>query len=214
MSFEIQPGAKVLFTGDSITDNGRRADRAPLGGGYVRMVHDLIMSRYPEHGLTFVNTGISGNTVWDLTCRWTDDVILHQPDWLSIMIGINDIHRWFSGADGPSVDPAGYAKLYRALLERVKNETDAKLVLLDPFYISRDTHGDNQRARVLRELAAYREAVSELAADFGAKHIKLHDHFQRLLQNFAPDDLCPEPVHPNASGHLVMAHEWLCAFGF
>lgn len=204
----------MLFTGDSITDCGRRGDKAPLGGGYVHWVHDLIMARYPEHGLTYINTGISGNTVRDLTNRWTDDVILHQPDWLSIMIGINDIHRWLANIEGQSVNPEEYADMYRKILERVRTETNAKLILLEPFYISRDAHGDNHRTRVLENLVSYRETAKGLAEEFGAKWVPLHSVFQRILKTHAIDNLCPEPVHPNPSGHLVMAHEWLAAVGF
>ncbi len=83
MPFAIQPGQTVLFTGDSITDCGRRGDDRPLGAGYVRMAVDLINARYPDNGCRFINTGIGGNIVRDLFDRWTDDCIRHQPDWLS-----------------------------------------------------------------------------------------------------------------------------------
>ncbi len=70
MNFAIEPEQRVLFTGDSITDCGRRQDpNAPLGGGYVKLATDLMYARYAGHQLTFVNTGIGGNTVDDLTGR-------------------------------------------------------------------------------------------------------------------------------------------------
>lgn len=214
MSFAIEAGAKVLFTGDSITDNGRRGDKAPLGGGYVKMAHDLILAKYPQHQLKVVNTGIGGHTVRDLAGRWTDDVINHQPDWLSIMVGINDVHRWLAKAEGASVSPDEYAELYRQVLERTRAESKAKLVLIQPFYISRDTYPGTHRSLVLEHLPTYQATVKELAAEFGAHYVAFDDLFQVLLQNYAPDEFCPEPVHPHNTGHLVMAHEWLRVLNF
>src|SRR4051812_47492548 len=92
-TFLIQDTQTVVFAGDSITDCGRRAEHAPFGSGYVRQTIDLITARYPERRITFWNEGIGGNTVEDLRNRWLDDVIRHQPDWLCVKIGINDLHR-------------------------------------------------------------------------------------------------------------------------
>ena len=50
------------------------------GNGYVRMAVDLIACRYPRRRVTFVNTGIGGNTVRDLLNRCGDDVIARPPN--------------------------------------------------------------------------------------------------------------------------------------
>ena len=214
MGFKIEAGSKVLFTGDSITDAGRRGDRAPLGGGYVKMVNDLIMAKYPDHALQVTNTGISGNTVRDLAGRWSDDVISHQPDWLSIMIGINDVHRWMANLEGQSVSVEEYEPLYREILDRVKAETSAKIVLIEPFYISVDTHPGSHRQRLLESLTAYRAVAAKLSQEYGTFYVPFHAVFQKLLGNYAADEFCPEPVHPNGTGHLVMAQQWLASLDF
>ena len=134
MALAIKPKQTLLFTGDSITDCGRRGHAAPLGDGYVRMVNDLIAAKYPAQGLTVINTGISGNTVRDLFNRWTDDVIRYQPDWLSIKIGINDVHRFLHQTPGQSVSAEEFADLYDKIMARVKSETKAQVILVDPFY--------------------------------------------------------------------------------
>ena len=205
----IAPGAKVLFTGDSITDCDRRGQSFPLGNGYARMTADLLLARYPDHGLEVLNTGISGHNVRDLFDRWTDDVIRHQPDWLSIMIGINDVNAWLSETAGRSVSPEEYADLYEKILTRVKNETAATVVLIPPFFMSIDTGSQSYRRRVLAALTAYQQTVHTLAAQFGTRLVDFHGKFQRLLQQRSTDQFGPEPVHPNQTGHLIMAHEWL-----
>lgn len=214
MPFAIKPGSTVLFTGDSITDHGRRDNAYPLGNGYVRMIADLINARYPDHNLKIINTGISGNTVRDLFNRWTDDVIRHQPDWLSIMIGINDVHRWLMNVQGQSVTPEEYAEIYPKILERVKKETKAKLVIVEPFYISIDEAPGTWRSRMQSELTKYRKTAEKLAKQHKAPFVRMHAMFQRQLRNHPADKFCPEPVHPNATGHLHMAHEWLKTMGW
>jgi lysophospholipase L1-like esterase len=214
MPFAIKPKQRVLFTGDSITDCGRRGNASPLGDGYVRMISELIVARYPAHQLQITNTGISGNTVRDLRDRWTDDVIRFQPDWLSIKIGINDLHRCLHNVPGASVTPEQFAELYDHILGRVKAETNAQIVLVDPFYISTDSAVGAPRSAVLERLPSYIKTVDKMARKFKARQVKTHEAFARILKFLPPEKLCPEPVHPYASGHIVIAHEWLKAVGW
>jgi lysophospholipase L1-like esterase len=212
MPFVIQPGQTVLFTGDSITDCGRRQEHRPLGAGYVRMAVDLIHARYPAHGCTFVNTGIGGNIVRDLRDRWTDDVIRFRPDWLSVMIGINDLHRHLGG-NPDSYDVERYEELYDAILARARDETDAQLVLMTPFYMSTAEPSENGawRGRVMAAIPAYVETVKNLAERYGARLVDTHAMFAEQLEHRRPDEFGDEPVHPNATGHLLLAHAWLRA---
>jgi len=211
--FLVQDGQKFLFVGDSITDCGRRGDHFPLGNGYVRQTVDLITARYPERRIQYWNEGIGGNTVEDLRNRWRDDVIRHQPDWVSLKIGINDLHRTLRQT-AEAVPPERFDTLYRSVLQDVRAETTARVVLIDPFYISTDRSGQSFRSRVLDLLPRYLEVVERVAYEFGALHVRTHQEFQRQLQFRAPDAFCPEPVHPNASGHLVIAQALLRTLGW
>ena len=214
MPLHIPPRSKVLFTGDSITDCGRRAASAPLGEGYVRMAVDLLLARYPEHRLEYVNTGIGGNVIRDLFDRLTDDVIRHQPDWLSIMIGINDCNGWLSKNPGRDISAEEYGDYFDKILTRVKNETSAKIVLISPFYMSVDRDSQSYRRRVVDALPAYQQAVRAMSEKYGTLFVDFHAMFQRLLKDWPTDKFGQEPVHPNATGHLLMAHEWVRAVGF
>ncbi|MAE63732.1 MAG: GDSL family lipase [Phycisphaeraceae bacterium] len=214
MPFAIRNDSTVLFIGDSITDCGRRNESAPLGIGYVSQVHDLIRARYPSRRVTVINKGIGGNTVVDLADRWTDDAIRHQPNLLSVKIGINDLHRWFRGETDVDTSPAEFRRLYDHILSRVRKETRAKLILVDPFYISNDRDAHSFRARVLQELPKYISVVHAMASKYRTRLVRTHDAFQKVIAHHEPDTLCPEPVHPNAAGHLVIAHEWLKQMDF
>jgi lysophospholipase L1-like esterase len=211
--FVFQDGEKVVFIGDSITDCGRRGEHAPYGWGYVRFAIDLITARYPERKITYFNEGIGGNTVLDLHNRWETDVIAHNPDWVSVKIGINDLHRTLRGNGNP-VPPERYERLYRECLNMTKERTGAKLILIDPFYISTDVDSGSFETQVLKLLAEYLDIVKRLADEFEAIHIKTHEVFQRHLRYRPRDHFCPEPVHPNPSGHMIIALSLLEALGF
>ncbi len=207
--FRINPGQTVVFAGDSITDAGRRDTAAPFGNGYVREVIDLIGARYPAHGLRFSNAGIGGNTARDLKDRWTDDVLAYNPDWITIMIGVNDatFTLWKDHPWSTPVPPAEYEEHYRSILDRSSEK--AQIVLLDPFYITLEEHADSWRRKVLELLGEYIDIVHKLASEYSAIHVHTQDKFLEQLKHNPPEHFCPEPVHPNAAGHSVIAHALL-----
>jgi hypothetical protein len=48
-----------------------------------------------------------------------------------------------------------------------------------------------------------------MAQKFGARLVRLQPMFERQLQHSPAETFCPEPVHPNRTGHLLIAHEVL-----
>jgi len=206
MSSLLQNGQHILFIGDSITDCGRRESHAhPLGNGYVRFLADLLVAREPEKAITVTNRGISGNKIDDLRDRWVDDALSHRPDVLVVKIGINDLNGFLRGGE-ERWGPVPYEKNYRALLEAAKVALPTTpLLLISPFYISRETNSEAYRQKVLALLPEYIAVVKRMSEDFGARFLDLHTVFQAHLKYRHPDAFCPEPVHPNATGHWIMA---------
>jgi lysophospholipase L1-like esterase len=210
--FQLQNGQTFVFAGDSITDCGRRDSAAPLGNGYARLTTELITARYPERKINYANVGISGNTVQNLRDRWGDDVLYHKPDWVSVKIGINDLHRTLNGTPD-TTPPDVYETTYRGILERTR-AAGAKLVLIDPFYISIEDDASSFRKKVLDFLPEYLSIVEKLAKEFDALHVRTHELFVEQLKYRPADYFCPEPVHPYTSGHLVIAHGLLKVLGW
>jgi len=204
----IQDGQKILFIGDSITDCGRRDVAAPLGNGYAHFFSELVTAYYPERKIEYVNTGIGGNRVTDLKARWKEDAMDHKPDWLSIKIGINDLHSYLGG-DPNGVSPKLFAELYDYILEETKKTLDCKIILIDPFYISTDKSSDSFQKKVLDILPEYIDTVHKMSEKYGTKLVKTHDMYQNQLKYRNADTFCPEPVHPNFFGHLLIAVEVL-----
>lgn len=206
---QFERGQKILFIGDSITDCGRRDVNAPYGNGYVSLVRAMVDARYPELDLTWENRGIGGNTTEHLLARWDEDAIAEQPDWLSVMIGINDVWRTFDSGGQGAVSIEDYEANLRTLLQQVTEKTSARLIVAEPFDIDPD-RGDPMRA-MMDEYGAVARRVAE---EFGAILIRTQDAFDHVLQHAPWPSWAPDKIHPGLPGHAVIAQAYLRAIGF
>ncbi len=208
---KLADGDTILFTGDSITDCGRAwpvGEQAGLGDGYVAFVDSLLSVYRPDVRIRVLNTGISGNRVIDLASRWQTDVLALEPDWLSVLIGINDVWCQFDPVLDPSqVTIERYESVYRRLLERTR-PTLKGLVLMGPYLIEPNPN-DPMRTR----MNAYGHVVNRLAADFDAVFVDLQAAFNRYLSHRPAQSLCDDRVHPNKTGHMIIARAFLSAVG-
>ena len=118
----------VLFQGDSITDCGRGNG---LGNGYPLFVTAELNSKNPNE-YNFINKGISGNRIVDVYARIKADIINLKPDYMSILIGVNDVWHEISYQNG--VDADKFYKIYCMLIEEIKEALpNIKITILEPF---------------------------------------------------------------------------------
>lgn len=208
----LKNGQTLLFTGDSITDSGRRYPIAAdwgFGDGYVSLVDSLLANWYPQDVIRIINTGISGNRVSDLEERWQTDILNFKPDWLSIMIGINDVWRQFDRVSDPDqIDIERYETTYRRLLENTRPALTG-LVLMTPFYIE-----SNRDDPMRKRMDVYSGVVQRLAGEFDAVFVDVQGAFDQYLEHRTTQSLCGDRVHPNQTGHMVIARAFLTAIGF
>ncbi|MEV0272488.1 SGNH/GDSL hydrolase family protein [Hamadaea sp. NPDC050747] len=204
----FHPGQHILFIGDSITDCGRRDHMAPYGDGYMSLVRAFVTARRPELHLRWTNRGIGGNTVRDLAGRWDDDVLAEGPDWLSVMIGINDVWRFFTGRADEAVPLDEYERTLRQLLRGAVDTTGCRLILADPYIIEADPT-DGQRV----ETGRYAKVVEALAEEFSAIHVRTQQAFDRALTVTESADWAHDRIHPNLPGHAIIAEAYLAALG-
>jgi lysophospholipase L1-like esterase len=214
-NMKLQPQQKLVFIGDSITDAGRtRPDGEGLfgaiGTGYVQYVDALLNVTYPEYSIRVINKGNSGNTVRDLKERWDEDVLQLKPDWLSIMIGINDVWRQF---DSPRqieqhVGLEEYEATLRELVEKTQPQLQG-LVMAAPFFI------ESQRGDAMRALMdKYGAVVRSIAEERNAVFVDTQAAFNRVLEHQHSAALAWDRVHPNHVGTMIIAKAWLDAVGF
>ena len=127
-----------LFQGDSITAIGRseKSDDA-LGWGYVNFFAGSIGCRFPGE-FKFINRGICGNRSVDIYSRIKKDIINLKPDYLSILMGINDLLRDHTPIheDAAQIHYALTAEEFTALLEAL--ERPVELPASDPILVILD----------------------------------------------------------------------------
>lgn len=206
---KIHDGQSILFTGDSITDCGRVrpvGTGAGLGDGYVALVDSLLAAWYPERRIRVLNTGINGNRVIDLEMRWQTDVLDLAPDWLSVMIGINDVWRQFDNQHDPDqVTIERYETTYRKLLEQTRQGLNG-LILMTPYLIE-----PNLSDCMREHMDAYGMVVEQLACEFDAVFVNVQAAFDLYLTHRPAQSLCDDRVHPNKTGHMIIALSFLTA---
>jgi len=204
----IQSGQTLLFIGDSITDCDRTVpNHNPLGWGFVRLFADLLMVREPEKSILVLNKGRNGNTISHLLSRWSDDVIENEPNFVFILIGINDATRYLDKSTSLHLPPLEYKLIYRRLVdETFQRLPQAQVILLEPFFISK---GDNivgsYRNELITGLSHYICATRSVADEFGLRIVQLSNLFTNLLICRNSASYSEDKIHPNSTGHLAIA---------
>jgi lysophospholipase L1-like esterase len=207
MLFEAKQ--KIVFIGDSITDCGRRDEAAPYGNGYVSLVRGLLLARYPERQLRIVNQGSGGDTTRNLAARWKRDVIAERPDWLAVMIGINDVWRTYDSNGIGAVGLEEYTATLRDLLKQTRATTSARLILAEPYMIEPD-----QNRPMRRQMDTYAAAVRQVADEYDAILVRTQAAFDAALACTTPKDWADDQIHPNAPGHAIIGLAFLKAIAF
>ena len=187
---------KLVFQGDSITDAGRdRRNYHDMGKGYPKYAAEGLKEALPNIEFEFFNFGISGNRTCQLFDRLWEDGLAFEPDVISILIGINDVwHRY--GSHNIATTDAQIATNYRAILERIRRETNAKIVMLSPYVLDAE-----DKAHMKDDLKTVLPIIRELAEEFADVYIPLDKLFEEAVAT-QPEPLfySKDGVHPNDNG--------------
>ena len=208
---KINKGDTILFQGDSITDSAREKEREmpndpnSLGKGYAFLAAAHLLKTLPQHHLKIYNRGISGNKVYQLADRWDKDALDLKPDWISILIGVNDYWHMLDGNyDGTLVM---YENDYRKLLQRTKDTLpNVKIIICEPFVIPGTTAVDESWVEPFEK---YQTAAKKLALEFNAFWIPFQEVYDKALIDAPASYWIPDGVHPSISGSQLMADAWI-----
>ncbi len=197
-------GAIILFQGDSITDGNRGRNLDPnhiLGHGYQFIISAKYGEELADRHLTFLNRGVSGNTVSGLARRWQKDTLDIKPDILSILIGVNDL--------GSGVSAERYEQEYDQLLgDTLKALPNVRFVLGEPFGLpvgQKKAIWENYRKQLLERDAI----VNKLGEKYHAPVVHYQKMFEDATNRVPADYWIWDGVHPTYSGHQLMADEWI-----
>ena len=220
----LKNNMKILFQGDSVTDNGRnREDLYDLGVGYPKYIAQALNNKYEN--ITVINKGISGDRTQDLVRRWKEDCLDIKPDLVSILIGINDTWRRFDLNEVTS--EIEFEENYTYLLNEIKEKLNVPIIMIDPFIVTE--REDQTRWRV--DLDPKIQIIRKLAAKFGAYYIPIDSIFAaaccsttskfwedgkytaRFAQQKDNESIyefwAGDGVHPSNNGHKFIAYQWL-----
>ena len=195
---------KILFQGDSITDAGRDyANYHDMGEGYPKYASAMLTDSYPDVDFEFVNLGIGGHRTENLLARLQTDFIDIQPDIVSILVGVNDIwHRYLVPPINTSYEQT--EQNYRKILTEIKEKTNAKILMIQPFLIGMDW--------LRPELEQLKPVVDKLASEFADVYLRMDEIF--LADEQRKNDglyYADDGVHPNANGACFIGEAYFKA---
>src|SRR3989440_12634061 len=123
-SFALKDGDRVVFYGDSITDQRL----------YTAFAETYVLTRFPKLDVSFVHSGWGGDRVTGggggpVDLRLRRDVIAYKPTVMTIMLGMND--GSYRAYDPRIFDT--YASGYQHIVEAVKTALPGiRLTLIQP----------------------------------------------------------------------------------
>jgi lysophospholipase L1-like esterase len=211
-------GLSVLFQGDSITDGQRSRNQDwnhVMGHGYAYLVSSRLWFEGVDRGLMFYNRGISGNGIRDLNDRWQEDALDLQPDVLSILVGINDVHQIVQGV----YTVAAWEAMYRQVLNRTKEALPSvQLVLCEPFVLpspdmDRITWTTDKSIAYQQIIVQMQDIVAQLASDYEAIAVKLQLPFLDACKRAPARYWIWDGIHPMPAGHELIARQWISTVG-
>ena len=125
---------RILFQGDYITDSERsRENLSDMGAGYPALVKSTLGTDEPG-AYEFVNRGVGKSRVTDLYARVKEDFINLNPDYLSILIGVNDVWHEIIKQDG--VENEKFFRIYSMLIEEImKALPQVKIMIMEPYVL-------------------------------------------------------------------------------
>ncbi|NLP12263.1 MAG: GDSL-like Lipase/Acylhydrolase [bacterium ADurb.Bin478] len=199
-------GQTVLFLGDSITDCGRnREEVASLGTGYPAKVAHIHHALYADNQVRFINKGLSGARISDLISMNTTDILEIAPDFISILVGINDVWRRYDANTPRPVRE--FAAHYASLLELIKSSLpQTTILIMEPFLLP--TMPDKACWR--EDLDPKIQIVREMAARYADYYIPLDGMMAaNCVAKYRPEELSADGVHPTDTGHALIASAFL-----
>lgn len=176
-----------LFAGDSLTEG-------VYGESYVERIARILYHGQAGLAGTVVNAGRGGDTVQALLDRIEPPLRDHEPDWVVLAIGANDVwlpwlsahslgwrlwfqvRRWMAGQK-PTTDLDQFAAAYRALIDRAQTVSGARVLACTVSPV-----GEQLSSPVNRRLARLNGAIKDVAADC---RVPVADVWQAFVEELA-----------------------------
>lgn len=188
-------GAAIVYValGDSTVEGVGATNRSR---NYVSRVHERLRAVYPAARVT--NLGVGGATCADVRGRQLDRAIELRPQLVTLAIGPNDITT--------EVPLAAYAQNLEAILERLRRETAAVVVvnLIPDLAVTPRFNRSPHREAVGRLTIAFNEVIERTARSSGAELVDLYAASRREVP-LRPELMAADGYHPSDVGYARWA---------
>jgi lysophospholipase L1-like esterase len=208
--FYLKSGDRVVFYGDSITDQRL----------YTTFTETFVVTRFPTLDVTFTHSGWGGDRVGgggggSIDLRLERDVFPYRPTVVTIMLGMNDgSYRPFDQALFDTYSQ-GYEHIVQSLKEHVPG---VRITAIEPSPYDDVTREPMFAGGYNGVLMRYARFVRELAQKEHLQDADLNTSVVEALRQANLKDapnaakLLPDRVHPAAAGHLLMSEALLKAW--
>lgn len=209
--FHLKDGDRVVFFGDSITDQRL----------YTTFAETFAVTRYPGRKFTFTHSGWGGDRVTGgagggIAERLERDVFAYKPTVVSIMLGMNDGRvRAF---DQQIFDI--YTNGFRNIVKELKAKAPGvRITAIQPSPYDDVTYEPRFPGGYNAVLLRYSDFLSQLAKEQQLTLADLNRPVTAMLAKAKATDaaqaqkIIPDRVHPGPAGHLIMAGGLLQGWG-
>lgn len=193
---KIKTHTTILFQGDSVTDcKCNRNDENDVGQSYVKEVKQYLN----KYDIKVINKAIAGNRVDHLLQRFQKDFVDVNPDYLILLIGVND--TWHNYPNCKSNETFKFE--FEQLLFKIKNEMHCKVLILEPFII-----GFKEQYIIMKDdLNEKIKIIKSLTKKYNYEYLSFIDEFNKIITKENEEQYTIEGIHPLPLGYKIMANK-------
>lgn len=205
IEFPFKDGDRVVFWGDSITDNAH----------YPRTIENYVRGHYPRMKIDFFNLGWGGDAA--STRRIERDLPPVKPTLVFISLGMND------GSYSPFSEDTTkrYLSGLENLISVIRSKTQARIILVSPITYETGVQTDERGKQLDKFYPDTLRRMSERLVAFGKEKgipvIDLNAAYTETIARYKAADPAKkfsfDGIHPGAEGQALMAYLLLKAMG-
>lgn len=193
-----QPAGAVMpaFDPTTIDADQPAVEITDVRACYVERFRAKLIDLFEETSLTILNSGIAGDTLLGMRDRLKRDVLCHMPD----LVTINGSLNW-NVQDG---DADVYGKILTDVVRRIRQDTDADIILMTPNATSPGLFNGGKPDESLPLRA---EAIRKVAIEERTSLCDTYAIWQQYIQAGYPvEELLANGInHPTVTGHEAYA---------
>ncbi len=192
----------LLFLGDSITDCNHSFEPENLGFGYVRKISEKLNTS--DNGYKFINKGNDGFTVPAVRRLWKHSCLSLKPDYITILIGINDLAVIQNTGITPSVGLTHFRDEYQNLIDDIRLTNDCPILLMEPFLFPQPA----EYITWFEELKRMSNIIQSLAEINHLQFLPLWDELISETKKQGISAITTDGIHLTPEGHELLACLW------